>query len=647
MQRPVRYLTLYSNYLTIKGPKEKGFTGLRCPFHDDSSSASAGIDLESGVFSCKACNISLSPAAFIAKFRDVSIQEAGSIVDSYRIENNLKVENTNFSKKYIFALEKEDWRELYRLSKATNLQETFAVDYARERGFDVDTLVREGVGFLPAAAIAEIGNSKWGRDSLVFPYFYGGKIVALRYRSEFGDKSGEDESLMVPWGIDTISPFTKKIIVVEGESDRLKLLYELNLRGLDYCVISTPGSFFRSEWERDFVGIEQIVIIPDSDASGQSLVKAFKDNFGETVSVLKLPWRRGQAGKDLCDWAAPEESDFDELITELELILHEEGPNDEVLSTSNFLYESEEEQQSEEVIRGFIYQGQVNVIAGPQKAKKTWLMLNMVKCIIEPETEFLGINGLVSSAAPPNILYVQCEGSKKKFRERIRKVLGECLNIEKVYWWFKPGIKLDNEKDLKRLEKKIRETNAQVLILDPFQRLHTQDEDSSSKTAVVWDAIFSLSNHFPKLAVEIVHHFGKDKTINERWNAIRGSSRMGGEVDGGLFIENKPASKGDGSRIAFEFRDEERLETADGKDIFEFNFDKTTGILTQDKSGITVDKSEHLEAMVKERKTVLVEDALTHFGVSLPILTKWVSKLKTVEMTKSARPKDAKLVYVG
>ncbi len=487
----------------------------------------------------------------------------------------------------------------------------------------MELLSQEGIGFLPAIAIQQ-----WNRDSLVFPYFYGGKLVGLRFRDEEGSKSGLEDSLMVPWGIDTLSPYTKSICVVEGESDRLKILTEFHNKELDYCVLGFPGGYFKTEWERDFVNVQNIVVIPDSDDGGDNLIKALKSKFGSKVSVSKLPWQPRQIGKDTCDWFAKTDKetnsiyiqridDFIEKTVDLLITNEYSGP----LTTDNFLEDNDE--HNGELISGYLMEGQIAMIAGRQKMRKTWITLNLVRCLLSPGSSFLGIPSLISSEISPTILYIQTEGSKQKFKERVAKVVKESTFPNKCYWWFKPDLQLDNSKDVDKLCERIKEHGATVLVLDPFQELHGEEENQ--KATGFWNGLKVVIRKFPKLTIILSHHFGKTGLISEGWEALRGHSSIAGKVDSGLLIEDRPKNENRGSKVRFLFRDEPDLLTPDGKDIFKLSF-SDSGLFYLDLNSVVLDKSEDLVNEIMERTQWLYEEALIHYGVSKPTLDAWIKK---------------------
>lgn len=641
---PVEYLDLYRNYIDVQNPKSDGFSAVRCPFHEDKSK-SAGIDLHTGVFTCRGGCGSLSPYGFVSRFLGIADEKSRIIVDTFKSENGIKTTENNFDKKFVLVDESKKFRELYMKSKETPLKKTFAKEFAKLRGIPLELLEEFDIGFLNKEDVwITEDETEWRKgDALTFPYFYGGRLVGIRYRSEDGSKSSPKGSYMVPWGVDSITDLDTNVILTEGETDRLRMIYEVRKADIDCKVLGIPGSeLIRKEWGRDFSGIENLVIVPDTDDPGQKLAKTLKDYFPNKVKVVHLPWKRGQLGKDFSEWIA--QNNFDEISDQLTREFNQTSIYG-ALNTLEFLETKEDEEVSEAIISGLLYQGQIGVLGGPQKSGKTMVALNLVSCILTPGNPFLGIKELKSSENTTKILYVQTEGSREKFKNRINVIFKDCPYKEQVSWWFKPGIKLDTEEGYKRLEKMVETTNAGLVILDPFQRLHNRDEDSSTETAIVWENLFRLGLKFPKIAIIILHHFRKGATISERWEALRGSSRMGGEVDFGLFMEKRPAREGQGIRMIGEFRDEEPFENEDGSDIIKFHFDKKTLTYHKDVMSVSIDKRKDFVAETKKRGEWKLMEAVEFFGVSLPTINKWIELSDDLVKTPPSKSNPAMVVY--
>lgn len=627
------YIDFYSSVgIEIKNPKQKGLSSVKCPFHDDNNS-SAGIDINNGVFTCRGCNLDLSVLGFAQKYLGKTKEEARKEIEKY-------VTTKESSKKHEVPSESSQWGKLLKLG-SDDYSNTFIINFSAERGFNLDVLKEEEVLFLSQKTIEEnIENFPFAEDCLIIPNYYGDNICSIHIRSKHGEKRFATNSVQIPWGINKLTPEDKIIVVCEGESDRLKLLSEFKERELLIKVISCPGTgSYKEEWGRDFTNVTKIILIPDSDNAGKALVKSFKEYQKDKVFVIDLPWKPKQFGKDICSWA--NQNDFEELIALIVTeVIYTQKNTSEILNTEDF-YNSLSNEESIPFIDNFFYRGQIGILGGQMKSRKTWILLNFVKCLLNPGEEFLGLPELVSNGEIPVILFIQMEGSKKKFLDRIKKVIGDNPYANNVHWWFKPALQLDNIEDVQKLANKINSIKANILILDPFQNLHSRDEDSSTDTSIIWSNLFTkLVHRFSDLGIIIAHHFGKDKTIKDKWSALRGSSRMGGAVDFGMFIEYTSDTQ---AKIAFDFRDEEPYLSPDGKAEILLNFQEDDGSFSLNSNSVVIDKSDLLvDKIVEAGGEMAVLDILKLFTISNYVLKKWVTRLNDrLEYIRSAPGRPA------
>jgi hypothetical protein len=277
---------------------------VRCILPDhggEDSNASAGISKKTGRIHCFKCGKTVTPLEFLTDILDPPLDTLAAIeaVDIFRKQmsgGTLPREKedyfTNQRPSYNPAFE----QLIRRAHELMSPDREEIVEYMAARNLKYETLLRKKVGWLPGA---EVLNRKWGRDSVVFPYYINNRVVGIRYRDSSLTKSGETNSHFIPWGIDDLDDPTETVLLVEGESDCLALLQAVDWK---YTVLAVPGSEFRREWQREFEGVRQVILIPQSDEASQTklvpAVRAALDN----VTVLPLPWQRKQVGNDIADW---------------------------------------------------------------------------------------------------------------------------------------------------------------------------------------------------------------------------------------------------------------------------------------------------------------------------------------------------------
>ena len=124
-----------------------------------------------------------------------------------------------------------------------------------------------------------------------------------------------------------------------------------------------------------------------------------------------------------------------------------------------------------------------------------------------------------------------------------------------------------------------------VLIFDPFSRLHDQDENSNGEMGIIWNNIVLIMRKNPGLSVFLIHHFGKDGDIANGFDAFRGHSRAGAEADLGILFQNIPSTKDKGVHIRFVGRSLRGLEPKDGGDFFTTSLDNGGKLLIDDGVG--------------------------------------------------------------
>ena len=505
-----------------------GFISVRCinstnHQHGDKR-PSAAVNLKSGVYHCSVCG-SFSPFRFLTELLRLTKDEASFTLDQYRFE--LKFDNSpafekvdNYSSS--FVIPPHGFNE-YINAAAERLTPDLEIvqEYLVSRGIKYELLTRYRWGYTPEELVPE------QIECITVPFIVNGQVVGIRGRSKDGRKGGVKGSRFVLWNLDALEGHDQ-CVIVEGESDALRTIQALESCGIDVPVLSVPGATFRREWEREFQGIHTVYLIPQADdPSWQNFVTNAVKVLGDyRCVVVKLPWKRGEAGKDVCDW----------------LRLHNDGELVELIpwrKTRNFITTHEEmlelaNQEVPWVINGLIARGDKVLIGGAQKAMKTYFTINLVRAAVTGD-DFLEYQGW-STSNPCKVLFVEEEGSPIAFAKRIKRLLSDVPH-ENVRWVHRQGVRLDNPYWVDKLIEVCEGYQPDLIILDPLQRLHSKVEDRAWEMGEVWDRIHELVLRFPDAAVIVIHHFGKRQGVDTGWDAFRGSSRSGGEADVGIFLE--------------------------------------------------------------------------------------------------------------
>lgn len=618
-----RYYEFYAPYLELGTVKGDGFTACRCPFHQDAH-PSAGVNLENGVFNCFSCGRKFSAVKFYSELTGASPQEARCLVENYLIQNELYEHTDNFVK--ASPGKNPKFEKLLAESEEITDQE-IAVEYAEGRNLRIETLRALGVRF------AKAENTHWNRDSLVFPYFYNGYVVGLRYRDAEGNKSGEPGCHYTLWGLDELDNEGRAVVVVEGESDRAA--FWQMVEGA-VPVVSTPGAVFRKEWEREFFGFTRVILIPHSDNAGQKQVATAKSVLGAKLSVYNLNWKRGQIGKDICDWLV--NNDPQELARDV-LGLAKTGKRAGIMTAVEFKQEADRPRRF--FINELFARGQVAVIAGPPKNKKTLLTLDMIRTILTPGECFLGKPEFESKIENCKILFLEEEGDIEEFYERAERVLSGTNWMESTYWGHRVGLKIDTDEGTQEIINFIDENKIDLLFLDPFSKMFSIEEDKATEIGIVWNNIDRILQTCPDVGIVILHHFSKNASINDLWNALRGSSRIAASADLGIFVQNRESKEPDGVKFRLDGRTLKGVKAHDGGDIFKAVFNPATGRFKIDEGIVIIDKSEKLVDATKTNGPWSVEDAAKTLGVTTATIRNWLKKRE-----KELKMEDNLIIYV-
>lgn len=192
-------------------------------------------------------------------------------------------------------------------------------------------------------------------------------------------------------------------------------------------------------------------------------------------------------------------------------------------------------QEVDWLIPDLIAPGDKIILAAPQKSLKSYLALDLTRCLVE------GMPFLKRPEWTPErtvkVGFVQEEGAPSLWARRIH-MLRITDNTDAIFS-HRRGFRFTDEAYVDEVIASAREQKLDMLIFDPLQRMMPGlDANSDTDTGVVWDAVFRIQQALPHIVVMIVHH--ANKTSRLTWESIRGSSRHAGEVDLGMFLERHP-----------------------------------------------------------------------------------------------------------
>ncbi|ADI01912.1 AAA family ATPase [Syntrophothermus lipocalidus] len=556
--------------------KEDGFTvqSLKCLNHDDRK-PSATVNVKSGFYVCHVCG-SFSPYRFLVEIAGIAPEDASYFINDYLRELYVKDERTG---RYIHAFphydpshtyiptpgQEEEFEEFIKEAKARLRPELPIVqEYITARGIKYEMLERFEWGYVPHDEDA--GQV----ECLVVPFRVRGKIRAIRGRAYDGRKGAVKNSRFSLWNLDSLEGKSQAVIV-EGESDALRTIQALEACGVDIPVVSVPGNNFRKEWKREFEGIRTIYLIPQDDDASANFVRSALAVLGEErCKVVELPWKRGDVGKDICEWLTRNNHTDQELV---ELI-----PLEEHQDRFSRYYRVEELLKREPaepdwLVRGMIARGQKILVQGPPKQMKTWFVLSLLKALSRGEN-VCGVPYWRTTVSGIKAVMVEEEHSTNALIQRVQQSLAGTSNIVIPH---RTGVKLlPKNPEFEDLLNFIDEFRPDLLVLDPLRSFFDGDENDSSIMQQVFAPLNMLLRKYPHMAVIVVDHTAK-KPSDVLVYASRGSSVKGAEMDGVIDIRKFQKDEDVGVVVTGEFRDAETVENLslkfeDGNLIYDDGF---------------------------------------------------------------------------
>jgi len=179
------------------------------------------------------------------------------------------------------------------------------------------------------------------------------------------------------------------------------------------------------------------------------------------------------------------------------------------------------------ISNGILLDQTMLVIVGPPKAKKTFLAQNLALAIAAGKS-FANFE----ITEPKKVLYFLAEGGYYPNRDRLQKMGADFSNkyISNFMLSLFSYLPINLDEPYEMMYAGIKESGAEVVVIDPLIKFHNVDENSASLLSEVFGRIRGLI-HELKVSVILVHHTGK---VESRGG--RGSSALVGEYDSCITI---------------------------------------------------------------------------------------------------------------
>lgn len=180
----------------------------------------------------------------------------------------------------------------------------------------------------------------------------------------------------------------------------------------------------------------------------------------------------------------------------------------------------------------------VGWIAATPKSNKTWLALDLA-ISVSSGTDSLG-RFPVAHRGP--VLFYGAEDSLPHLRQRVSAIAsarGLKLADLELGLIDSPSLRLDKERDLARLCKTIEAHRPRLLILDPFVRLHSRDENDAGQISALLGDLREIQRRY-QLALVLVHHLRKKVSARgQDGQSLRGSGDIHAWSDSALYLRRR------------------------------------------------------------------------------------------------------------
>ena len=252
-------------------------------------------------------------------------------------------------------------------------------------------------------------------------------------------------------------------------------------------------------------GITAVTILPDHDEPGLAYARRVADDLqtqGLRVKLVELPGLR-ESGDDVADWLEAGHS-----ARELHRLRKAAARYQSSVDSNIVCLADVEREEVEWVWDPYVPLGKVTLCEGDPGIGKSWLTLNMAKCIAQGD----GLPGM-KKRKPQRVLLLTAEdGLGDTVGPRLDAMDADCdyifaLNSSLVF----------NEVGIRELEAAIRHVRPRVVIVDPFVAYLGAEVDMhrANETRAVLRRLQEVATGH-RCAIVLVRHLtksGKDKSI--------------------------------------------------------------------------------------------------------------------------------------
>jgi hypothetical protein len=224
-----------------------------------------------------------------------------------------------------------------------------------------------------------------------------------------------------------------------------------------------------------------------------------------------------------------------------------------VVTAAGLLEESDAE--VEWLVDGLLPRAGLAILAGDPKSFKSMLALEIAVAVSSAADGIVG-----RSLLHGPVLFVEEEGSRGKFRDRLRSMLHaiEQDPPDNLYCAMHAGVRLDDAASMAALEELVNGVRPVLVVFDPLAAIHGAGESKNDEMARVLRPLARLAARNQFLAL-VIHHTTKpqaDRKGTRLAQRIRGAGELAAVGDANIIMDREDERV----RVRAEFRDAEPID---------------------------------------------------------------------------------------
>jgi 5S rRNA maturation endonuclease (ribonuclease M5) len=424
-----------------------------------------------------------------------------------------------------------------------------AINYLKERGFTAEMANKYQLGVAEKSVRnGKIYEKHW---CIAIPYQISEGVYMCKYRVApwLADRPEKLQKWSQDTNLQSRFHFTKKdgnekLFIAAGDWDSMLLAEIAQNEPFDICT-NTTGEGNIPDDLSPLDSYKQIFIFYDLDEAGLKGSKKMAKAIGDRAKICTVPHKENPIeGYDSSN-AIADGFKFEDFIAATKLAISPQPDTNNKKSTLKSRLATTAElmarakDYTDWLIDEILPINELILLAASPRAGKSLMAMNIAQCVAS------GSNFLDRPVTQGNVIYVQCEDSETKTKQRaIAQGWDENLP---VFWLDK--FKLSELDELIELAKEIQ---PRLIVLDTLSRIRDDNAtESSAEMGRVLEPLQEFAKHH-NCCILPIHHTGKINIDNAKaldvFETIRGSSAIRATCRGTLVI----AANENGYRLCVE-----------------------------------------------------------------------------------------------